>query len=91
MGLSEDRTCGVCQKEIQGQAMKAKNRLYHEETCFKCSACSKDLKDICVYFKDEQLFCEEHYKAKYVPKCAKCNEYITEVSGNIYTFMLSYG
>ena len=38
MGEEEESpsTCGKCQKEIQGQAMKAKDILYHAEGCFIC-------------------------------------------------------
>ena len=28
--------CGKCNQEIQGQAMKAKDTLYHAEGCFIC-------------------------------------------------------
>lgn len=78
VGDVENRDCGVCGKAITGQAMKAKGRLYHEDTCFKCTTCSKDLRQVAVYAKDAALYCEEHYKANFVPKCAKCKDYITE-------------
>ncbi len=35
-----------------------------------------------VYSREEKLFCEEHYKDKFVPRCAKCNDFITEVSNS---------
>ena len=35
--------------ELERKSMKAKNRLYHENTCFKCHVCSKDLKDVAVF------------------------------------------
>ena len=68
--------------EIKGSAMKAKGKIYHEEKCFRCSVCNCNLKEIPVFSKDDVLFCEECYKAKFVPKCAKCNGYITEVWNN---------
>ncbi len=42
--------------------------------------CSSDLRNVAVYCKDGQLYCEKDYKANFVPKCAKCMEYILEVS-----------
>ncbi len=46
-----------------------------------CTTCGADLKDVSVYCKDAQLYCESDYKANFVPKCAKCLEYILEVGG----------
>jgi hypothetical protein len=83
MGIGENdgqRSCGSCGLEIIGQAMKAKGQLYHDDkSCFKCLSCSKDLREVAVFSKEDSLYCEDHYKAKFVPKCAKCNDYITEV------------
>ena len=64
---------------ITGKALKIKDDLY-EENCITCSVCSRDLKAVAVYSKDHTLYCEKHYKDKFVPKCTKCNEFITEVS-----------
>lgn len=78
--MGQDRICAFCNKEIEDQALKAKNRLYHENTCFKCQICSKDLKNVAVFSKEDGvLYCEDDYKAKFVPKCAKCQDYIMEV------------
>ena len=63
-----------------GKAMKAKETLYHEDGCFVCAECSLDLREVAVYAKDAALYCEKHYKEKFVPKCARCLDYITEVS-----------
>ncbi len=43
MGIDSDqRACGTCGETIaEGQAMKAKDSLYHQETCFKCATCLK--------------------------------------------------
>ena len=72
--------CGKCGQEITGKAMKAKDVLYHEDGCFVCVDCSADLREAAVYAKEGKLHCEACYMAKFVPKCAKCLEYITEVS-----------
>ena len=74
-----DSTCNKCGQPITGKAMKAKEDLYHEDNCFICCVCSRDLKAVSVYSKDHNLYCEKHYKDKYVPKCAKCNDFIVEV------------
>jgi hypothetical protein len=33
-----------------------------------------------VYAKDDSLFCEDHYKEKFLSKCEFCHEFITEVT-----------
>ena len=71
--------CGKCKAEITGRAMKAKDVLYHEEGCFVCVDCGLDLREVSVYSKEGSLYCEADYKKKFVPKCAKSMEYITEV------------
>ena len=78
--MGQDRDCAYCGKEIEDHAMKAKDLLYHESTCFKCQVCYKDLRNSAVFSKENVLYCENDYKEKFVPKCAKCNEYIMEVS-----------
>ena len=86
MGGTEENVCGKCNKEIEGKAMKAKDVLYHEDGCFVCVACNTDLKSASVYSKEGHLYCENDYKTAFVPKCAKCLEYILEVreGGNSY-------
>ena len=71
--------CNKCGQAITGKAMKAKDDIYHEDNCFCCTVCSRDLKAATVFSKDHKLFCEKHYKENFVPKCAKCSDYITEV------------
>ena len=78
MGLEEEHICAICHQVITGGAMRTKNKIYCEDSCFNCSACQRSLKDVSVFLKDDSLYCEEHYKAKFVPKCAACNDYITE-------------
>ena len=86
MGGTEENVCGKCNKEIEGKAMKAKDVLYHEDGCFVCVTCNTDLKSASVYSKEGHLYCENDYKTAFVPKCAKCLEYILEVreGGNSY-------
>lgn len=75
---ADDSMCGKCGKEIEGKAMKAKDVLYHEEGCFVCCTCDTDLRQTSVYSKEGKLYCEHDYKSNFVPKCAKCMEYILE-------------
>jgi len=74
--MGDTMVCAVCTKEITDKAMKAKDLFYHE-THFTCVVCESDLRLIPVYTKDGQLYCDTHYKEKFVPKCAKCNDFIT--------------
>ncbi len=60
--------------------MKARDTLYHAEGCFTCFSCAADLREVAVYCKEGQLYCESDYKKNFVPLCAKCLEYILEVS-----------
>ncbi len=32
------------------------------------------------YYRDGKLYCDADYKRNFVPKCAKCQDYITSVS-----------
>ena len=68
---------------------KAKGKLYCEDSCFNCVTCDINLKEVPVFCKEDALYCEEHYKAKFVPKCARCNDYITEVR-NLISILSSY-
>lgn len=85
----ESQKCGKCNEEITGRAMKARDTLYHEEGCFVCITCNADLREVSVYSKDGQLYCEGDYKANFVPKCAKCLEYILEVKLHHFYFIKS--
>ena len=78
-GEDDPRMCGRCGEEITGRALKAKEFLFHEDKCFKCFTCNIDLREISVFEKEGKLYCDKDYKANFVPKCAKCSEYITEV------------
>ena len=75
-------TCTVCSETITDRAMKAGDKLYHEETCFACRQCSMSLAGpgVAIYTKEEQLYCQDCYMSLFVPVCAKCNQHITQVS-----------
>lgn len=72
----EVMTCHTCKEQITDRAMKTKEHFYHENH-FTCVDCKLDLRNIPVYTKDDQLYCEMDYKIKFVPKCAKCSDFIT--------------
>merc|ERR1711874_410174 len=70
-------TCTTCSQEITDCAMKAGEKLYHENH-FICCVCKTSLKTMAVYTKNEELYCEADYMSKYVPVCARCEQYITQ-------------
>ena len=78
--MSSGECCAKCGEQLSGKAMKAKDDLYHEDNCFCCSVCDKDLKAAPVYSRDHTLYCEKHYRENFVPKCSKCQEFIMEVN-----------
>ena len=71
-------TCSTCSEEITDHAMKAGEKLYHENH-FVCVVCNTSLKTVPVYTKNELLYCEADYMSKFVPVCARCEQYITQV------------
>ena len=72
--------CGKCGEPVTGKAMKIKERAYHEEKCFSCVECMKDLKAVPAYSREEKLYCERDYREKFVPKCGQCKDYVLDVS-----------
>jgi len=70
--------CGKCGEPVTGKAMKIKERAYHEEKCFSCVECMKDLKAVPVYSREEKLYCERDYREKFVPKCGQCKDYVLD-------------
>ncbi|XP_023345728.1 leupaxin [Eurytemora carolleeae] len=66
--------CSACLTRIDGRAMKAGDKYWHDEH-FLCSVCGIRLKDTKVYLKNQELFCENDYK-KFVPRCASCSGFI---------------
>jgi len=75
--MSAPMICCTCNEEISDHAMKAGEKLYHENH-FLCCVCQTGLKSAAVYTKNEQLYCEADYMSKYVPVCARCEQYITQ-------------
>ena len=96
--LSEDiclnmstMVCTVCDGNITDKAMKAGDKLYHEEH-FTCCLCGTSLAGpgVATYTKHEKLYCHDDYMRQFVPVCAKCNDYITQVKlKDIYSFFES--
>ena len=48
-------TCSICAETITDRAMKAGDKLYHEEPCFTCTQCGLSLAgaDVAIYTKQE--------------------------------------
>ena len=61
--------------------MKAGERVYCEG-CFSCGECGAALAGpgTATYTKHDKLYCHDHYMKIFVPVCARCGEYITQVS-----------
>ena len=76
--MTSTMICVTCNDEITDRAMKAGEKLYHEDH-FLCCVCNTGLKTVAVYTKNDQLYCEADYMSKFVPVCARCQEYITQV------------
>nr|ALS04659.1 paxillin-like isoform X4 [Pseudodiaptomus poplesia] len=74
--MGDTMICAVCNEDITDKAMKAKDLFYHEKH-FTCVDCKADLRAIPVYSKDGVLYCEDDYRKRYVPKCAKCDQHVT--------------
>jgi len=72
-------TCTICAETITDRAMKAGDKLYHEEH-FACTQCGLSLAgaDVAIYTKQESLYCQDCYMTLFVPLCARCNQYITQ-------------
>ena len=90
VGSEQAQDCGKCGLSISGKAMKVKDRAYHEEKCFSCTECRRDLKAIPVYSRNDQLYCEKDYREKFVPKCAHCNDYVLDVRITLKSFLNDY-
>ena len=64
---------------MEKKYVKAQDKFYHENH-FICVVCSKDLTDVPVYTKDDNLYCEQHFKSLFLPVCCSCDDYIESVS-----------
>jgi len=74
--MGDIKMCVICNEAIKDRAMKAKDQFYHENH-FTCVSCGQDLTNVPVFSKDGSLYCDDDYKKNFVPKCAKCDDYIT--------------
>ena len=84
--MSSPMICSTCQGEITDRAMKAGDKMYHEDH-FLCCVCKTGLKSVAVYTKNDQLYCEADYMAQFVPVCARCEQYITQVKYTLCCLM----
>ena len=84
-------TCTICAETITDRAMKAGDKLYHEEH-FTCTQCGLSLAgaEVAIYTKQESLYCQDCYMALFVPVCARCNQYITQVTQSLLTLSRSF-
>ena len=73
--------CTICNNNITDKAMKAGDKLYHEEH-FTCTHCGGSLAGpgAAIYTQEEQLYCQLCYMSLFVPVCAKCDQHITQVT-----------
>jgi len=74
--MADTMTCASCQESITDRAMKAKDQYYHEHH-FVCCGCQGSLQNVPVYTKEDRLYCDQCYKEQFVPRCAKCQDFIT--------------
>ncbi|KAK1159244.1 PDZ and LIM domain protein 4-like [Acipenser oxyrinchus oxyrinchus] len=65
-GLQKLPECTRCGNGIVGTIVKARDKLYHPE-CFMCDDCGLNLKQRGYFFIEEQLYCENHAKARVQP------------------------
>jgi len=70
--------CAVCECDIFGEVMHAMNKTYHPEH-FTCVICSNELGGGTFVHKNEKFYCQSCHEEYFQPKCAKCNQPITEV------------
>jgi len=65
--------CGACSRPITDARIKAAGKDFHEN-CFVCSVCRQPLLDFME--KNGAFYCINHYKEKFLKKCAACQRYI---------------
>eukprot|EP00051_Salpingoeca_urceolata_P006128 m.81564 g.81564 ORF g.81564 m.81564 type:complete len:408 (-) comp14696_c0_seq3:126-1349(-) len=78
--------CAVCAKPCVGTFVLVGTRRFHSE-CLRCSHCFEPLhQGFCE--KDSRLYCADHYKALFAPKCTECHDVlegpVMEVQGRQY-------
>lgn len=65
-GLQKLPQCTRCSHGIVGTIVKARDKLYHPD-CFMCDDCGLNLKQRGYFFIDDNLYCENHAKARVQP------------------------
>ncbi|XP_066502845.1 PDZ and LIM domain protein 4 isoform X2 [Hoplias malabaricus] len=66
VGLQKLSQCTRCGNGIIGTIVKARDKLYHPE-CFMCDDCGLNLKETGYFFIEDNLYCENHAKARVQP------------------------
>jgi hypothetical protein len=69
--------CATCRKPILGAMVQAMGRAYHPDH-FNCASCGNPLGTGTFYEQEGQPHCERCYQAHFCPKCAHCNNPITD-------------
>jgi len=68
-------SCGVCGRDIDGDALQALGSLYHFK-CFSCAGCRKDIGTEEFFDKDGKAYCLTCYKSSFLPACSRCRKAI---------------
>lgn len=65
--------CQECDKEVKGQIIRAVGFAFHKE-CFICFVCKVDLSTTNQFTTDKNnhLYCQKDYNAKFAPRCCAC-------------------
>lgn len=87
--ITELLTCARCEAYIRDQFLfKVLDQCFHE-TCLHCVDCQKPFSSTC-FIKGNFLYCRDHFKRRFGPKCSKCQQCLDETSvvrkanGHIY-------
>ena len=70
-------TCSVCQMSLADpgkQYLSSVNKAFDTIDIFS---------GVITYTKHDKLYCQDDYMRQFVPVCAKCDQYITQVSDDI--------
>lgn len=69
--------CGACQRPILDKCISALGQTWHPE-CFCCSGCGKLFGDEGFHERGDAAYCKGCYFGQFAPRCARCNDPITE-------------
>jgi paxillin len=70
--------CRACGDPVADAGIAACGASWHS-ACFGCTVCKNALLDGQFYNGDGRPYCKDHYFEAFGTKCAKCNEYLTDV------------